>query len=141
MARLARDNWRGLAVGALVLATSCACANVSRAEEPVVAEHPPIYLAAPGAPESVYPPPAPKREDEGVNEGAVHLDLAVRYMTDYIYRGLDRSDGMGLTVSGDGSGGGAKTDISKAFGHEDAPNLQVDSKLSFDLGKLPHPYL
>jgi hypothetical protein len=140
MARLARDNWRALVFGALALAVPCACAGISRAEQPV-AEHPPIYLAAPGAPESVYPPPAPKREEEGINEGAVHLDLAVRYMTDYVYRGLDRSDGMGLTAGGDGAGGGAKTDISQAFGHEDAPNLQIDSKLSFDLGKLPHPYL
>jgi len=41
-------------------------------------------------------------------------------MTDYVYRGVDRSD---------------------VGGYEDAPNLQVDAKLSFDLGKLPHPFV
>ena len=36
--------------------------------------------------------PEPPDESQGVNEGAVHTDLTVRYMTDYIFRGLDRSD-------------------------------------------------
>ena len=71
-------------------------------------------------PDSIYAPAAPPREDEGVNEGAVHLDLTVRYVTDYVYRGIDRSE---------------------TSGREDAPNLQFDGKLNFDLGKLPHPYV
>ena len=71
-------------------------------------------------PESIYAPPAPPREDEGINEGAVHLDLTVRYMTDYIFRGVDRSE---------------------VGGREDAPNLQFDGKLDFDLGKFPHPFI
>jgi hypothetical protein len=71
-------------------------------------------------PDSIYAPAAPPREDEGVNEGAVHLDLTVRYMTDYVYRGIDHSE---------------------VGGREDAPNLQFDGKLDFDLGKLPHPYV
>ncbi len=71
-------------------------------------------------PESIYAPPAPPREDQGVNEGAVHLDLTVRYMTDYVYRGIDRSE---------------------VGGREDAPNIQFDGKLDFDLGKFPHPYI
>jgi len=71
-------------------------------------------------PESIYAPAAPPREDEGVNEGAVHLDLTVRYMSDYVYRGIDRSE---------------------VGGREDAPNVQFDGKLEFDLGKLPHPYV
>ncbi|CAN5370031.1 hypothetical protein BH09PLA1_BH09PLA1_12210 [soil metagenome] len=71
-------------------------------------------------PESIYAPAAPPREDQGVNEGAVHLDLTVRYMTDYVYRGVDRSE---------------------VGGREDAPNLQFDGKLEFDLGKFPHPFV
>src|SRR5262249_28447103 len=71
-------------------------------------------------PESVYAPPQPPREDEGFNQGAVHLNLIVRYMTDYVYRGIDHSE---------------------VGGHEDRPNLQFDGKISFDLGKLPHPFV
>jgi hypothetical protein len=41
-------------------------------------------------------------------------------MTDYVYRGIDRSE---------------------VGGHEDSPNLQFDGKLDFDLGKLPHPFV
>src|SRR5690242_14032229 len=43
-------------------------------------------------PESIYAPPQPPREDEGLNEGGVHIDLTVRYMTDYVYRGIDFSE-------------------------------------------------
>src|SRR5690348_5463427 len=40
--------------------------------------------------ESVYAPPAPPREEEGVNEGAVHFDLLIGYFTDYVFRGIER---------------------------------------------------
>src|SRR5438874_6592879 len=43
-------------------------------------------------PESIYAPPQPAREDEGLNEGGVHTDLTVRYMSDYVYRGIDYSE-------------------------------------------------
>lgn len=79
-----------------------------------------MMLAQLPEPESIYAPPAPPREDEGVNQGGVNIDLHVRYMTDYVYRGVDHSE-LG--------------------GHEDAPNLQFDGKLSFNLGKLPHPFV
>ena len=71
-------------------------------------------------PETIYAPPRARSEEEGVNEGAVSLDLTVRYMTDYVYRGID---------------------FSEVGGSEDAPNLQIDAKISFDLGKLPHPFI
>jgi len=70
--------------------------------------------------ESVYAPPAPPKADEGVNAGGVNLDLNVRYLTDYVYRGVDHSD---------------------VGGHEDAPNLQFDGRVEFNLGKLPHPFI
>jgi hypothetical protein len=89
-------------------------------------------------PESIYAPPEPPAEGQGVNEGAVHTELTVRYMTDYIFRGLDRSDGQGLTPV---TFGVPPPDTSESFGAEDAPTLLVDGRISFDLGKLPHPYV
>jgi hypothetical protein len=80
----------------------------------------PLKLAMEPDADSVYAPPVPPSEEEGYNQGAVNLDLTVRYMTDYVYRGIDRSE---------------------VGGHEDAPNLQFDGRVSFDLGKLPHPYV
>ncbi len=70
--------------------------------------------------ESIYALPEPPKPNEGVNQGGVHVDVAVRYMSDYIYRGIDNSE---------------------VGGHEDAPNLQFDGQLSFDLGKAPHPFV
>ncbi len=87
----------------------------------------PLKLAMEPDAESVYAPPTPPTEEEGINQGAVNLDFTVRYMTDYVYRGVD----YGEHIPGTTFGGG----------HEDAPNLQFDGKLSFDLGKLPHPYV
>src|SRR5205809_343752 len=83
-------------------------------------------------PPSVYAPPSGNPESEGVNEGGVHVNLDFRCMTDYVYRGLDRSDGTGLSTTG-----AATT----SFGHEDSPNFQFDTKLIWDLGKFPHPYI
>src|SRR5262249_15932435 len=70
--------------------------------------------------ESVYPPPDPPPPEEGSNQGGVSLSLDINYMTDYIYRGID---------------------FSESGGSEDSPNLQFDGAISFDLGKLPHPFV
>lgn len=99
--------------------------------------HRPVNLSIQPEAESVYAPPQPPREDQGINEGAVHIDLSIRTMTDYVFRGLDRSDGTGLALPVKPG----QLPVRQAFGHEDSPNYQVDTKLSFDLGKLPHPYL
>ncbi len=83
----------------------------------------PIRLSLePAEPESVYAPPAPPREDAGVNEGAVHFDLALGYFTDYVFRGIELFELPGPD-------------------RIDRANLQVDAKLSYDLGKLPHPFV
>jgi hypothetical protein len=91
----------------------------------------PVHLSLQPEAPSVYAAPSAKSEAEGLNEGGVHVDLDVRFMTDYVFRGLDRSDGTGLTLGSSSSG----------FGHEDGPNLQFDGKLSWDLAKFPHPYI
>ncbi len=60
-----------------------------------------------------------KGPDELVNRGGVHFDLDTLYLTNYIYRGIDQS----------------------TLGHSPENALQFDGKLSFDLGKLPHPFV
>lgn len=70
-------------------------------------------------PQTVYAPISPDSQGPQENQGAVHLDLAVRYMSDYVYRGVDRSE---------------------VGGKEDAPNLQFEGSLKFDLGSL-HPFV
>jgi hypothetical protein len=78
---------------------------------------PPPTAAAPNPPqyESVYAPPTPPAEDNGYNAGAVHTDIDVSYFTNYVYRGVDQFD--------------------STF------NLQFLGKMSFDLGKAPHPFI
>jgi hypothetical protein len=78
-------------------------------------------------PESVYAPPLPPRDDRGVNEGGVRLDLTVSYFTDYVYRGLELFELPEFNPTLDTS--------------EDRANLQINGKLSFDLGKAPHPFV
>jgi hypothetical protein len=120
-----------------MLVLGCCCSPCLAAD--------PAYLSLQPEPESVYAPPAPPREDQGVNEGAVHFDLTFRYMSDYMFRGLDRSNGQGMILKPDGGPNDQFVDPSVTsrgdFGHENAPNLQVDTKLSFDTGKWPHPYV
>jgi len=75
---------------------------------------------AQSAPESVYAPPELPTEADGTNLGAVHMELSLTYFTDYVYRGVE---------------------VFEVPGPEDQLNLQIDSKVSFDLGKLPHPFV
>jgi hypothetical protein len=77
-------------------------------------------LVAPRDVESVYAPPEPPRENEGVNEGGVNFNLDITALTDYVWRGIDRSES-----------GGA----------EDSPNLTFDATMKFDLGRYPHPFI
>ena len=80
--------------------------------QPVAPPPPSVYLQ-PSDP--TYP------TDIGVgNNGGVNLDFTFRYLTDYVYRGIDFSD---------------------TAGKEDAPTFQFDTRVKFDLGKAPHPYL
>lgn len=75
---------------------------------------------------SVYALPTPPGPNEGVNAGGINFDVKVSYFTEYMYRGVNRTDFIG--------------DVTKEPGHDRA-NFQFDGKLSFDLGKLPHPFI
>jgi hypothetical protein len=95
-------------------------AGAARAQTTPVEFPPPVSLSLVADDQSVYAPPAPPREDEGLNSGGVDFDLIFRYATDNVYRGVSRSEGIA---------------------HRHSPNLQFDGRLDFDLGKLPHPFV
>jgi hypothetical protein len=90
----------------------------------------PVTLAMIDEPESIYAPPAPPREIDKTNEGGVRFALNFDYLTDYVFRGIDRSEVGRIDPAETGSGG-----------REDAPNLQFDGSAKFDLGRLPHPVI
>src|SRR4051812_36071368 len=79
---------------------------------------PPATLSRLPDEQSVYAPPPPPREDEGLNQGGVNFNLEFRYMTDNVYRGVSRSTENPHT-----------------------PNLQFDGSVDFNLGKFPHPFV
>lgn len=97
-------------IGVIVLSA----AAVSRGDDA------PLTLAEmPVDNESVYAPTPTPPESEWGNNGGVNFDLRVSYVTDYIYRGID---------------------FSEESGSEDSPNLQMDERLTFNLGRAPHPF-
>jgi hypothetical protein len=97
----------------------------------------PLQLAQ--AVESVYDLEAPPAE-EGYNAGGVSFDLTVRYMTDYVFRGLDRSEGSGNFNDEEGNPIDFDPDPDFEPGAEDAGNLQFDGRFKFDLGRAPSPF-
>ncbi len=90
---------------AIILATSVLSSHLAYAQQ---------------TPPSVYAPPELPTEADGTNMGAVSLEVSMRYMTDYVYRGVE---------------------VYESPKSEDQLILQLDGKLAFDLGKLPHPYV
>lgn len=80
----------------------------------------PLQLCLQPDDQSVYRRPLPPAENELYNQGGANLDFNVQYMTDYVFRGIDRSE---------------------VGGPEDAANLQFDGHLVLNLGpKVPHPF-
>lgn len=107
---------RPTAVLPALAGVALAAAPPARADAPMPLE--PAKLAI-IEPESVYAPPAPTASDEGTNAGGVNLDLSFKYLTADMYRGVNHSN---------------------VGGPADAPNLQFDEKLEFNLGRYPHPF-
>lgn len=111
---MGRTHWP-LALAVLAAAPLCA------------AEVRPLKLAVtPQEPPSVYALPAPGAAQEPTNAGGVNINMNVRYMTDYVYRGIDIPELIG--------------DIT-ATGSDSQASFQFDGRISFDLGKLPHPFI
>lgn len=80
-------------------------------------------------------------EQQAVNAGGVHIDLNVSYLTDHVFRGIDRGEPGGGFRDAGGNPIVFDPDEEDATGAEDAPNLQFDGRLEFDLGPLPHPFV
>jgi hypothetical protein len=109
------------------------------AELPAVADAVrPLHLSMQNV-ESIYDLEAPPAE-EGVNAGGVSFDLTVRYMTDYVFRGIDRSEGSGGFNDDEGNPVVFDPDPDFEPGAEDAGNLQFDGRFKFDFGKAPSPF-
>jgi hypothetical protein len=90
-----------------------------------------LLLTGPPDPPSVYAPPEPERPDDLTNRGGVNVDLNFRYLTDYVYRGISFNGAVYTPPT-------AKT---AQKGKLHASNFQADGQLTFDLGKLPHPFV
>ncbi|MCS7032610.1 MAG: hypothetical protein NZ561_01290, partial [Phycisphaerae bacterium] len=87
-------------------------------------------------PESVYAPPSPPGEGEGINEGAVRLSFDVSYFTDYIWRGIERFE-FDPRFPRDPQSPAPVLQREK----EDAANVQLNVRVQWDLGKLPSPFV
>lgn len=71
------------------------------------------------AQESIYAPPEIADGRGGFNEGALSIEISGRYMTDYIFRGME---------------------LLEPQTSEDSFNFQLDAYLRLDLGRLPDPF-
>jgi hypothetical protein len=110
---------------ALASASLNAQSPATRPAEPTRAENRPLRLMlqpdpGPVPQETIYAPPPVAQSSQGYNEGALSLDITGRYMTDYIFRGLE---------------------LVEPPGSEDAINVQFDALLTLDLGELPDPFV
>ena len=81
---------------------------------------------APPADESVYALPVPATEDQGTNQGGVNTNFRITYLTDYLFRGIDRAEALNPGTN---------------LGKEDAANFQFDGTITFNLGEMPHPFI
>lgn len=99
--------------GAIVLLLASAWA-------PAQSFYPPPKLMLDPDDDSVYAPRALPSPQSGRNDGGVNFGLDIWYVSDYVYRGVDRSE---------------------VGGHEDSPNTQYDARVDFNLDKYPHPFI
>lgn len=114
-------NWWRWTVAAVVTGTAAVAPVAGAVAGEYLATPPQLTLESPLQYESVYAPPAAPSPDEGVNAGAVHTDISVSYLNDYIFRGIEPFEENNQ--------------------QEKSLNLQFSGKMSFDLGKAPHPFI
>ncbi len=89
----------------------------------------PKLLALPDPP-TVYAPIEAEREEDGTNKGGANVELDFRYLTDDVYRGVSHNRAVYSNVPGQ-----------PVVGKLHASNFQADAKVSFNLGRLPHPFV
>lgn len=70
-------------------------------------------------PDNVYAQPATPTPEQLTNQGGVHLSFSVDYLSTYMFRGIDQS----------------------TLPQRNEHALQFNSRLEWDLGKLPHPFI
>lgn len=135
MRRRARSTAISAAVGISAVAVAASGSSFTfDANPPSSVATVPTVVAAPPSPDvvllsvqsdqtdTVYAPPQPPSLENSVNPGGVNVDLFFRYLTDEVYRGVSHNR------AADGTGARAA-------------NFQAGTQLSFNLGKLPHPYV
>jgi len=71
-------------------------------------------------PESIYAPPEAMAEENAINAGGVNFKLNATYFSDYVFRGIDRSE---------------------TSGREDSGNMQIDGQMRFELGRFPDLFM
>src|SRR3954449_11258939 len=76
----------------LCAAASALLANACLAQQP--------HLTMEPQDTSVYALPTPATTEEGANTGAVNIDIRVNYLSDYLYRGVDRTQFIDANTSG-----------------------------------------
>jgi hypothetical protein len=128
--------WRWLGVGAVCVSVALFRSGLAAADEPPappattqpLGNEPlgieiPLRLSdEPGAADdqSVYGQINVPKQDQGVNSGGVNLDVDLAYLNHYVYRGVD---------------------YSKVGGTGNTFNFESDGRLTWDLGKYPHPFV
>jgi len=80
----------------------------------------PLLAMANGDDESIYPQLNAPQETPALNAGSVNFYIEADYLTQFVYRGVDHS-----RVGGRGT----------------SANLAIQAQMTFDLGKLPHPFV
>jgi len=106
--------------------SACLCATVAALlTTACLAQQP--HLTMEPQDTSVYALPTPSTTDEGANTGGVNIDMKVNYLSDYLYRGVDRTQFIDANTVGPTA--------------NETANFQFDGKLIWNLGKLPHPFV
>jgi hypothetical protein len=114
---MTRWLWTLVLGGAGLMAGGVRAADAPQQEDLV---HPIDLSLQPQPPESIYAPPEAMAEETAVNAGGVNFKLYATYFSDYVFRGIDRSE---------------------TSGREDSGNVQIDGQMRFELGRVPDLFM